>query len=73
MVLNGNNLWALAEEQWFCEGQASPAFKIRERSTLMGSGIKSTVGGPKMGHGRNIQRLPTIYNRKGRSLWVFSA
>lgn len=73
MVLKSNNLWDLADEQWFCEGQASPTFKIRERATLVESSINNTVGGPKMGHGRDLQRLQTIHNLKGRSLWVFSA
>lgn len=72
-VLNSNDLWDLADEQWFCEGQASPTLKIRERAMLVGSRINNTVGGPKMGHGRNLQRLRTIYNLKGWPLWVFSA
>ena len=73
MVLNSNSLWDLADEQWFCEGQASPTLKIREGATLVGLRINNTVGGPKMGHGRELQRLQTIYNLKRRSLWVFSA
>lgn len=64
MVLNSNNLWALAAEQWVFEGQASPT---------VGSRINGAVGGPKMGHGGDLQRLLTIYHQKARSLWVFSA
>lgn len=51
MVLNSNNLWHLADEQWFCEGQTSPTLKIRERTMLVGPRINNAAGGPKMRHG----------------------
>lgn len=35
MVLNSNNLWALAAEQWVWEGQASPTPWGRELTTLL--------------------------------------
>lgn len=38
MVLNSNDLWDLADEQWFCEGQASPTLKIRESNA---GGVKN--------------------------------
>lgn len=48
-MLNSNNLWDLADKQWFCEGQASPTLEIRERALLVGSRINKAVGGPKTG------------------------
>lgn len=35
MVLDSNNPWALAAEQWVCEGQASPALWAGELTTLL--------------------------------------
>lgn len=35
MVLNNNNLWALAAEQWVCEGQASPTLWGQELTALL--------------------------------------
>lgn len=35
MVLNSSNPWALAAEQWVCEGQASPALWAGELTTLL--------------------------------------
>lgn len=43
------------------------------QSNTVGSRINPTVGGPKMGHGGDLQRLLTIYHQQARSLWVFSS
>jgi len=49
VVLNSSNLWDLAEEQWFCEGQASPTLKIRERTALVGLRINKHCWRPRDG------------------------